>query len=185
MNLGSIRNVVFVAMVAGFMLATPIAIANDLRPAVPDDESVSESSEANQVLEIPQQCGDETDTPCTADSTDDDASTPDQPLAAVPDSSTDDPGNDGSSGPEVGSVDEYVNQDAPVQAASSAPIWVAVPRNTELSPAPMIVTPRPMGPGFYQQWTTGPGFIQQPIRGPGFIQPMPFAFGGMRSFGRR
>jgi hypothetical protein len=185
MKIGNIRNVVFVAMVAGFMFAAPIAIANDVLPAVPDDDSVSESTDANQVLEIPQQCGDETDTPCTAESTDDDASPQAESVAADPDSNPDDRAEDAADSPEVGSVDEYVNQAVPIEAAPSAPIYAAVPNNTELSPAPVVVTSSPMGPGFYQQWVAGPGFIQQPIRGPGFIQPMPFAFGGIRSFGRR
>jgi hypothetical protein len=192
-NIIGISKLVLLAMLIGILAAAPvaIAIADDLNPDSSDSAAVTDSSDANQVLEIPQQCDQGTiGNPC-------DSATADGAMSSDPSASP-----DVASYPSAGSLDDYNNQGIDVEAASGGPVYipvpVLVPNYAYLSPSPTVVSPRPIGPRFYQPMMPatgayrGPGAYQSWTRGPGAFQPMtsgasfgPRSFGGGPGFGRR
>ena len=177
--------IVLVALLVAMLTMAPKARADDSDGS--DTDTVAESSTvassgtdssmANQVLEIPQQCDQDavavlcdrsTDTSTAADE--------DESLASEPD---------------AGSVFDYANQniinDASSTGTTNLPVGVFAPAYVPLSPAPNVVSSQLTGPGAYQQWASGPGFYHQFAPGPGFIAPMPLGYHpygfGPRPFG--
>src|SRR5579872_839551 len=178
------RMILLLLLVAIFAIA-PKTRAQDSDHADIDTDAVSESvaaptdsSMANQVLEIPQQC-------------DQDA------VAVLCDRSTDaaiaaDEEDSVASEPDAGSVYDYANQNIIGEASSTGttnlPAGVLVPEYTALSRGPVVLSSHTDGPGSYQQWASGPGSYPQFAPGPGFIAPMPLGYHpyGLRpSFGPR
>ena|SRR3984885_351457 len=132
-------------------------------------ESVStpaDSSMANQVLEIPQQCDQDAVAVLCDRSTD----------AAIAADEDDSVANE----PDTGSVYDYANQNIIGEASSTGttnlPAGILVPEYAPLSPGPVVVSAHTEGPGSYQQWASGPGTYQQFAPGPGFVAPMPLGY---------
>jgi hypothetical protein len=174
-------------IVAGIFLATLSlahrAIADDINPdADVPDASTLDSAPPDQVLEIPQQCDQDAvamlcdRTPDTATSSDPDA---DLPVDAA----------------DVGSLSDYTNQNAALEASAAGTMNVPVGfYPAVIAPGPVIVSSGAVGPGAYPQWAAGPGSYQQWARGPGtyrsfapgpgYIQPMPLGYRpGFANFG--
>jgi len=154
-------------MLTGLLAAAPIAIADDY--SLDSSDPVADSSDANQVLEIPQQCDPEAiGNPCESEIS------PDAETSSDP-SAPSDVAND----PNSGTLDDYVNQD---EAASAGPVYMpapeGAPNHVYYSPSPVVVMSGPIGPGFYQTVVRGPGAYQSWTRGPGFYSPM--MIGGRR-----
>jgi hypothetical protein len=172
-----ISKLAFLAMLIGVLAAAPRAISDDISPDLSDSAPVADSSDANQVLEIPQLC----DSGSIGDPCDSAASSDDGALS----SSDSSPASDVN----PGSLDDYANQGVDVEAASGGPIYIPVPEavapnHAYYSPSPVVVSSRPMGPGFYQSAVPGPGAYQSWTRGPGSYSPMMSGGGfGPRSFG--
>ena len=132
----------------------------------------SDLSMANQVLEIPQQC-DQDSVAFLCDRSGDTSNEPneDTSFAAEPD---------------TGSVYDYANQniinDVSSTGTTNLPAGILVPGYVPLAPAPTVVTGPgtyqqwASGPGTYQQWATGPGTYRQFSPGPGYIPPMPLGY---------
>jgi len=162
MNIRTVCRLIFLATLAAMLANAPRAIAGDLDDSadVPDSSTLADSSPPNQVLEIPQQC-DQADVAVLCDRSSDD-STPSADDESV------------ANNPDLGSVYDYANQnivnDASAAGTMNLPVGIYSP--TVLSPAPMIVSSEPTGPGAYQQWAGGPGAYQQWSSGPGIYQPM-------------
>ena len=176
---------VFVLSIALTVLAlAPMARATE--PIASDDPTTSlESSDPNQVLEIPQQCDKDAvaslcDRPAASDAS---ASSSTDPLADPSQVTTAAPADPAQAVPQnsdVGSIDDYQNQNVP--EASGGPVYVAVPepvyipQYSYLSPGPVIV---PNGS------FAGPRYVQP---GPLGFQPggvRPGGYGGFGSFGPR
>jgi len=219
MNICSASRNIWTLIVAAILLVTlalaPRAKADDIDPDadVPDASTLPESSPPDQVLEIPQQCDQDAvaalcdRTPTTADS-DDDSSTP---VAASDPDETDPAADPSINTADVGTLSDYTNQNAAIEASAAGTMSVPVGFYPPvLAPAPVVVSsgalaPGPGaysqwagGPGTYQQWAHGPGMYRMPNFGPGYIPrmpmgyhaslghfgPRPFSFGGGH-FGRR
>jgi hypothetical protein len=170
------RMILLLLMVAILTMA-PKARAEDGDDTDIDTDAVSESvsapsdsSMANQVLEIPQQC----DQDAVAVLCDRSANAA---IGADEDESV-------ASEPDTGSVYDYANQNIIGEASSSGttnlPAGILVPEYPALSPPPVVVSSHVEGPGSYQQWASGPGTYQQFAPAPGFVAPMPL---GYRSYG--
>jgi hypothetical protein len=194
------------AMLVAILTTAPLAIADDIDPDadIPDISTMTDTTPVNPVLEIPQQC-DQDSVAVLCDRSADDSSPSADADAAAPNADADDSGDVASNPSDVGSVYDYANQnitnEASAMGTTSVPLGVAVPGYPVLSPGPVVVSSAPlMGPGSYPQWTGGPGAYQQwvggpgsyrsLVPGPGYIAPRPFGyhpFGvgggfGMRSF---
>ena len=162
MNIIGISKLVVLAMLTGVLATAPIAIADDFNPDASDPAAVADSSDANQVLEIPQQC----DPSAIGDPCDNVASSDD---AMSSDSSSD---SYAPSDVNAGSLADYANQSVDVEAASGGPVYIPVPTYAYYSRSPVVVSSRPSGPGFYQSVIPGPGAYQSWTRGPGSFSPM-------------
>ena len=159
------------------------AIAEDIDPdADVPDASTLDSSPPDQVLEIPQQC-DKDAVAALCDRTPDTAMSSD-PAVDLPVDAAD-----------VGSLSDYTNQNAAIEASAAGTMNVPVGFYPPLlAPGPVIVSSGAGGPGAYQQWAGGPGSYQQWASGPGtyrsfvpspgYIQPMPLGYRpGFANFG--
>ena len=153
-------------------------MARAQEPIASDNPGTSvESSDPNQVLEIPQQCDKGAvaslcDRPASSDASAsgsaDPLADPSQVTTAAPNAAGVDP-SQAALPQNVGSIDDYQNQNLP--EASGGPVYVAVPepvyvpQYSYLSPGPVIV---PNGS----------------FAGPRYVQPMPLGFqpGGVRPF---
>ena len=177
MNNRNAWKLVFVAVLTAILASAPRVIADDINPDadVPDISTLTDSTPANPVLEIPQQC-DQDSVAVLCDRSADYSSPSSDLNAAAPNV---DP-NDSSAlanNPDLGSVYDYANQnitnEASVTGTMNVPVGVYVRGYPVLSPAPTIVSSGlPNGPGSYQQWAGGPGSYQQWARGPGSYQQM-------------
>jgi hypothetical protein len=196
---------ILLAMLIAILTNAPRAIADDIDPDadIPDISTMTDTTPVNPVLEIPQQC-DQDSVAVLCDRSADDSSSSADADAAAPNPDAEDSGDVASNPPDVGSVYDYANQnitnEASAMGTTSVPLGVAVPAYPVLSPGPVVVSSAPvMGPGSYPQWTAGPGAYQQWVRGPGTYRSFvpgpgsPMAFGyhpfgagvgfGGRSFG--
>ena len=182
-------NLFLIVILTAMIVYACTALADDINPDadVPDISTLTDSKPDSQVLEIPQQCDQNSGAiPCNRNVSDSPSSLDDAYANA---------GNDGASdlvdNPEVGSVYDYSNQnytnEALAEGAVNVPMGVYAPGYPGLSPAPTIVSSSPVGPGSYQQWASGPGTFQQTVRGPGFISAQQLGYrpyGFASSFGR-
>lgn len=177
-NTNSSSKILTVAILATILAIAPMALADDMNTA-PDPVASAELSESNQILEIPQQCDkDSVAVLCdhAASSTADPSASSDpaqataQAPANQPDPSQAAPANDA----DVGSIDDYQNQNAPAYVA--VPEYVYVPQYTYLAPAPVIVSNGSFG---------GPRYVSPMPLGfqPGGVRPGGFAGFGPRPFG--
>jgi len=200
MKISNAWKLILLAILTVILACAPRAVADDIDPdADVPDISTTDATPANPVLEIPQQC-DQDSVALLCDRSSDGSSPLSDANAATP--NVDASGaNDVASNPDIGSVYDYANQNITNEASAmgtmSVPLGIGVPGYPVLSPSPMIVSSGPIGPGSYQQWASGPGTYRQWAPGPGYIAPMPLgyhpygAYGayragggfGMRSFG--
>jgi hypothetical protein len=183
---------ILLAMLVAILTTAPRALADDIDPDadIPDISTMTDTTPVNPVLEIPQQCDQDSVAVLCDRSADDGSPSPDADANA--DAANVD-ANAVASNPDVGSVYDYANQnitnDASAMGTTSVPLGVGVVGYPALAPAPVVVSSVPIGPGSYPQWVPGPGAYRNPVPGPGFLAPMPFrprSFGGafgMRSFG--
>jgi hypothetical protein len=168
---------ILLTIVTAMLATAPRAIADDIDPDadVPDISTVTDSTPANPVLEIPQQC-DQDSVAVLCDRSSEDSFPASNASAATPNADADG-ATDVASNPNVGSVYDYANQNITKEASAmgtmSVPLGLYAPGYRVLSPAPVIVSSGAMGPGSYPQWATGPGSYQQWIHGPGSWQPAP------------
>jgi hypothetical protein len=169
MNIRSAWMFLVVAILLAMLTHAPKAIADDIDPdADVPDASTMDPTPPDQVLEIPQQC-DQDAVAMLCDRTPDAAAA----AAVTPsDADADDPTDDA----DVGSLDDYTNQNAAIE--TSAPGTMSVPVGFYpplLAPGPVIVSSGALatGPGAYPQWASGPGTYQPWTRGPGAYVPHP------------
>ena len=197
-------SIVLLAIFLAMLTMASRAIADDINPdADIPDASTLDSTPANPVLELPQQC-DEDSVAMLCNKSSSDATSSDATALSGPDGGGSNFASYSSSGnADVGSASDYANQNVANDAMMAgmlntpngynmtgynlngynAPNGYYVPSYPALAPAPGYVAP---GPGGYQQWARGPGTYQQMAPGPGYIQPMapafhPYGMGG--SFG--
>lgn len=189
------------------VMSAPRAIADDINPdADIPDASTLDSTPANPVLELPQQCDQDSVAMLCNKSSADATSTAD--AEAEGSNFAGDPSGYSAGGyaanVDVGSANDYANQNVANDAMMAGmlnapsggynmtgynmsgynvPSGYYVPSYPALAPAPGYVAPGPggyqqwaSGPGTYQQWARGPGTYQQLAPGPGYIQPMAPAF---------
>ena len=178
---------VLIAILLWTLAGAPGAIADDINPdADIPDSSTLDSSPPNPVLEIPQQCDQDSVAILCDRSSADTSSSSDATADAAPSIDANDSSNLASS-PDLGSVYDYANQnitnDAFAAGTMNVPMGYYVPAYPVLSPAPRFVPSGPgsyqqwaAGPGSFQQWARGPGTYQQMAPGPGYIQPAPMGF---------
>jgi hypothetical protein len=186
MNISTAWKVVFLAILAATLVAAPRAIADDINPDadIPDASSLSDAdSPPNQVLEIPQQC-DQDSVAILCDRSEDESS-PSPDANAVATSADANGSSAVANNPDLGSVYDYANQNITSEASAAGTMNVPAYGTgyPVLSPGPAIVSSGPggyqqwaAGPGSYQQWAAGPGSYQQLAPGPGYIQPMPLGY---------
>ena len=149
------------AMLVAILTTAPLAIADDIDPDadIPDISTMTDTTPVNPVLEIPQQC-DQDSVAVLCDRSADDSSPSADVDAAAPNADADDSGDVASNPSDVGSVYDYANQnitnEASAMGTTSVPLGVAVPGYPVLSPGPVVVSSAPlMGPGSYPQWDRG------------------------------
>jgi hypothetical protein len=189
-------------IVLGLLVLTLVgasrAIADDIDPDadVPDISTMNDTTPPNPVLEIPQQCDqDSVAVLCDRSSEDNSSTSTDATALAGPsvdadganDSNADDSNNDVANNPNVGSVYDYANQNITNEASAlgtmSVPLGGGLPGYPALAPSPVVVSSGPgsyqqgtSGPGAYQQWATGPGSYRQWAPGPGYMPRMPLGY---------
>ena len=168
-----------------FLALAPIAHADEAI-AESDPTASAEASASNQVLEIPQQCDkDAVASLCDRAASDANASSPADPSNATTAESNATPTDPSQAGPpqnsDVGSIDDYQNQNVPMEA-SGGPVYVAVPEYvyvpsyTYVNPGPVIISNRSMGASPYVQ-PAPLGFQPGGFR-PGGFGGFPHPFGG-------
>jgi|ERR1700722_7466177 hypothetical protein len=199
MNISTAGKLIFLALLTAILAGAPCAIADDINPDadVPDISSMSDPAPANPVLEIPQQCDqDSVAVLCDRSAEDNSSSAVNDAYAAAPAPDADD-SSELANNPNVGSVYDYANQNITSEASAAGtmnvPMGGYAPGYAVLSPGPTIVSGQEYrGPGSYQQWAGGPGSYQQWAPGPGYIAPAPMgyhpyglggSFGGHAFFG--
>ena len=166
-------------MLLAMLAPAPGANADSIDPdADVPDLGASDPTPANPVLEIPQQCDqDSVAMLCDRSSTD---ATSSATADATGDPSSAGNANDSvdvSSNSDVGTVYDYANQnitgEGSAMGTTLVPFGAYTPGYRVLAPAPMIVS---AGPGSYQQWAGGPGAWHSMTPGPGYIAPMPLGY---------
>ena len=200
MNICNAWKLILPGILAAMLATAPRVVADDINPDadVPDIGTMSDSAPPNPVLEIPQQC-DQDSVAVLCDTSADDSSPSYDANAVSASAPSGDPGDSSyvANNPNLGSVYDYANQNITNEASAlgtmSVPLGIYAPGYPGLSPSPTIVSSGGVGPGFYQQWATGPGSYQQAARGPGtyrqfapgpgYAAPMlvgsrPYGFGG-------
>jgi hypothetical protein len=196
MNIYSAWKLLLLTFITMMLAIAPRAIADDIDPDadVPDISTLSDPTQVNPVLEIPQQCDQDSVAVLCDRSADDGSASPDvDPNADGADVDAND-ANAVANNPDVGSVYDYANQNITTETSAmgttSVPLGMGVLGYPALAPAPVVVSAAPFGPGSYPQWVPGPGAYRNPVPGPGFLAPMPMyrprSFGGgfgIRSFG--
>ncbi len=157
------------------------AIADDINPDadIPDSSTIADSTPANPVLEIPQQCDQDSVAVLCDQSSSDGSSSADADATSSPEGGANvaiNPSNDLPANAEVRFAHDYANQnitnECPARGTMNVPVGFNVPGGycvppvSGVAPAPAYVAP---GPGGYQQWASGPGTYQQWARGPGHL----------------
>jgi hypothetical protein len=183
MKISNAWKLILLTILTIMLARVPGARADDIDPDadVPDIGAVADSTPPNSVLEIPQQCDQDSvgvlcDRTSDISSTSSDASATATATAANVDAGD---SNDVVSNPNLGSVYDYANQNITNEASAMGTMSVPLGYGSGypvLSPAPVVVSSGGMGPGFYQQWTHGPGSWQPRTPGPGYLTPMPLGY---------
>ncbi len=194
MNIHRTCKLILLSFFALMLAISSTAMADDINPdADVPDISTADATPANPVLEIPQQCDQDSVAVLCDRSADGGAAVAD--ATAATSSGDADSSNQVASNPDLGSVYDYANQNITSEASATGtmnvPLGVGVMGYPALAPAPVVVSSGPnpyVGPGAYQQWVSGPGTWQPRMPGPGFLSYHPFGmsggFGGGH-FGRR
>jgi hypothetical protein len=187
MNIYRAWKLLLLTLITAMLAIAPRAVADDINPDadVPDISTLSDPAQVNPVLEIPQQCDQDSVAVLCDRSADDSSAAPDANADADATNVDANDANAVANNPDVGSVYDYANQnitnDASAMGTTSVPLGAGVVGYPALAPAPVVVSSVPIGPGSYPQWVPGPGAYRNPVPGPGFLAPMPFS--RPRSFG--
>ena len=161
------------AMLVAILTTAPLAIADDIDPDadIPDISTMTDTTPVNPVLEIPQQC-DQDSVAVLCDRSADDSSPSADVDAAAPMPTPTTP----AMSPAIRRTSVRFTTTPTRTLPTRLPRWAPSACRSEsrcrdircCRPGPVVVSSAPlMGPGSYQQWTGGPGAYQQWAGGPG------------------